>query len=106
MNDDSYQGGTLTERLAAQDDRRTVIVRQDSGTHPDMHHVYLDLDTGAWGDRSSLVIVSLTDSQLAEFADQTDAERRGTWEGCNRYFGTTYGAGIRRHLSQQDRPAD
>lgn len=99
------------------DDRRTEIVPdetegtfydvagtfdQGTPTHPDLHHVYLDVTTGTWGDRSALVVITLTDSQLEKLAEQTPAERIAAWEGCNRYFGETYGSGIRRHLAQRD----
>lgn len=93
------------------DDRRTDIVDfplpvQGDPTHPDLHHVYLDLEQGTWGDRSSIVILTLTDSELEDFAQLADSGRRKVWEGANRYFGETYGAGIRRHLSIADKPND
>ena len=73
-------------------------------THPDMHHVYLNVDTGAWGDRSSLVILTLTDSELETFASLTDTDRAREWGKAHRYFGETWGGSIRRHLSMADKP--
>lgn len=70
----------------------------------DMHHVYLDLETGTWGDRSDLVIITLTDAELDRFAEQSDADRCEAWKGATRYFGQTWGGRIRRHLSKRDQP--
>lgn len=70
----------------------------------DIHHVYLNAETGEWGNRGALVILSLTDAELSAFAKVDALQRVTTWGGATRYFGETYPDAIRRHLAAIDKP--
>lgn len=70
----------------------------------DLFHVYLNLDTGEWGDRADLAIITLTEPEMRRFKSMTYDGRREQWGGSNRYFGDVAAArGARRMLSTADR---
>lgn len=74
----------------------------------DLYHLYLNLETGEWGDRADLAIITLTEPEMRRFRSMTYDGRREQWQGATRYFGDVAvaraGEGTRRMLSSADLP--
>jgi hypothetical protein len=68
----------------------------------DLYHVYLDTDSGTWGDRKSLVMVTLTEPELKRIEGMTTAQVKAMAGKGARYFGNVAEVSGRRHLTAQD----
>ena len=69
----------------------------------DWYHVYVNVETGEWGDRADLAILTLTEAEMIRFRAQTNGERKSTCARATRYFGNVANArGTRKHLSTTD----
>lgn len=85
-----------------ENENRTDVPAQVSA---DLYHLYLNLDTGEWGDRADLALITLTLPELQRFRAMTYDGRREQWSGATRYFGDVAVArGTRRMLSSADLP--
>jgi hypothetical protein len=69
----------------------------------DLYHVYLDTDSGTWGDRKSLVMVTLTEPELQRLECMTTAQVKAMAGKGARYFGNVAEVtSRRRHLTSSD----